>query len=407
MPSQYNKEKIQELLTPLDICINGDRPWDIKVHDPRLYHRVLSHCSLGLGESYMDGWWDCQELDQFFYKLTIKKPHIKKFNQLSILPFIKDVIFNNQNRRLSKRVAEQHYDFGNNFYENMLDKEYMQYTCAYWKDSNNLQEAQINKLDLICKKLHLPMKNEIGLEGRIIELGSGFGGFSKFATSNYNCCITSYNISKEQITYARNMNKGLPVKIIESDYRDTLYKEVKESYNKVVSIGLCEHIGPNNYRKFMKIVNHCLKSNGLFLLHTIGRHNSAKSGQSDKWIDKYIFPGGHLPSASQITKSAESIFRLEDVHNFSHDYYHTLMSWFNNFQRNWEFIKEKYSEKIYTSMKNRFHKWPNFNDDDGERFYRMWKYYLLSSSGAFRSGSIDLFQFIFSKNLSNKYFPVR
>ncbi len=253
----------------------------------------------------------------------------------------------------------------------MLDPEYMQYTCGYWKNAKNLEEAQIDKLDLACKKLHLPEKES--KKDKILELGSGFGGFAKFAAKHYNCEITSYNISTEQVEYAKNITKGLPVKTIISDYRNAIFKELKNHFDKIVSIGMMEHVGKKNYRGFMKIANNCLKDKGLFYIHTIGSLNS--KGGTDSWLEKYIFPGGRLPSSADILKAAEGYFALEDFQNIGHDYDKTLMVWFNNFHNNWPKFKDKYSN----------------------RFYRMWKYYLLSCAGSFRSGNIQLFQFVFSK----------
>ena len=390
------KKSIEEigknLLELADITINGNKPWDIQVKNPKFYERIVKDGSIGLGESYMEGWWDCESLDQFFDKLLSANLNEKVKEHLSLkikmnvaMKFIIYKLINFQNISKSKDVAEKHYNLGNEFYKNMLDPEFMQYTCGYWKDTKNLQQAQINKINLICKKIYLPTKTE-KRKDKILELGSGFGGFALFAAKNYNCEITSYNISKEQIAYAREKSKNLPIEIIESDYRKALTSKNKNLFDKVVSIGMMEHVGPKNYKKFMKLANYCLKDKGLFLVHTIGGIRTRDPSHTDPWMVKYIFPGGHLPSASQIAKAGESYFHLEDVQNFGHYYDQTLMAWFENFDKNW----------------------PKFKDQYGEKFYRMWKYYLLSCAGGFRSGSICLYQFIFSKgNLGKTYEGVR
>ena len=386
-----NFEEIgKEILKLADIEVDGDRDWDIKVNDKRFYKRVLSEGSIGLGESYMDGWWDCKALDQFFDKLLGSKLDEKVKNKLSFstktkiaLKFLTARLMNTQSVSKSKRVAEQHYNLGNDFYQNMLDPEYMQYTCGYWKDAKNLQQAQIDKLNLICKKTKIPKKSEKEKD-KILELGSGFGGFALFATKKYNCEVTSYNISKEQVAYAKERSKNLPIEIKEEDYRNAMNPENKEKFEKVVSIGLMEHVGQKNYRDFMKLSNYCLKDKGLFFLHTIGSLKSNRG--TDAWLDKYIFPGGQLPSSASILKAAEGYFVLEDFQNIGHDYDKTLMAWFHNFDKNW----------------------PKFKDKYGEKFYRMWKYYLLCCAGAFRSGNISLLQFVFSKaNLGKTYDGVR
>ena len=367
------KKAVQSVLSRADIIINGDRPWDIQVKHPKFYSRLLAGGSLALGESYMDGWWSCKELDQFFDKILSKKLHktpigIRHF----ILPAIKARLFNMQTRSRSKKVAKIHYDLSNDFYEKMLDKR-MQYTCAYYKNTKNLDKAQEAKLDLVCKKLKLKKSD------KVLELGGGWGGFAKFAAEKYGCHVTSYNISKEQVRYARESCKDLPVEIKHEDYRNARGK-----YDKVASIGMMEHVGYKNYRSFIKLVSKRLKPNGLFLLHTIGGNRSKKS--AEPWIIKYIFPQGMLPSAKQITKATEKLFVMEDWHNFGADYDKTLMAWFNNFNKNWDKLKSNYDE----------------------RFYRMWKYYLLCCAGAFRARGQQLWQIVLSKGgVPGGYIPVR
>ncbi len=387
-----NSEEIcKKILSLADIQVNGTRPWDIQVHDNRLYQRILTQGSLGLGESYMDGWWDCKSIDEFINRLLSAKLDKKAMEYFSVntkaniaIKFLLHKLVNRQNILRSKEVAEQHYNLGNDFFHDMLDKEYMQYTCAYWKNAKTLQKAQIDKLNLICKKIHLNKKKSPNRD-KIIEFGSGFGGFAKYSTQNYNCEVTSYNISTKQAEYAKNMTKDLPVNTILSDYRDAGSMENKYYFDKVVSIGMMEHVGPKNYDSFMELVDNCLKDRGIFILHTIGAVKTQDQSKDDIWTKKYIFPGGHLPSALQIIKSTEPYFILEDFQNIGHDYDKTLMEWYKNFEANW-------------------HKYERY----GEKFHRMWRYYLLSCAGAFRSGNICLFQFVFSKgNLGKTYEGVR
>jgi len=278
-----------------------------------------------------------------------------------IFEVLKAKTVNLQTKSKSKKVAAEHYDLGNEFYESMLDKR-MQYTCGYFKNTKSLDKAQEQKLDLICKKLKLK-KGE-----KVLELGSGFGWFAKFAAERYGCHVTSYNISEEQVKYAKKISKGLPVKVVRADYR-----EAKGTYDKVVSIGLCEHVGYKNYRSFLELANRCLKDKGLFLLHTIASDYTTFNG--DPWSDKYIFPGGMLPSPKQISEAAEGLFILEDWHNLSTNYEKTLLEWYKNFNKTWPKFKKQY----------------------GDRFYKMWKYYLLSFAGGFRARNLNLWQVVFSK----------
>jgi len=372
MNNLKSKLTIQEILNTANIKINGSRLWDIKINDNRFYKKVLTSGSLGVGESYMDGWWDCDRLDEFFYKV-FSADLDKKVNIKKVLPLVvKSRIFNMQSKLKSKKVAEVHYDLGNDFYTNMLDKR-MQYTCAYWKNAKTLDKAQKNKIDLVCKKIGLKKGD------KVLELGSGWGGFAKYAAEKYGAKVEAYNISKEQVKYARKNAGKLPIKYNLSDYR-----KAKGKFDYIVSIGLFEHVGYKNYRKLMELANDKLKDNGLFLLHTIGGNFSRTS--TDPWIDKYIFPGGALPSVAQIGKASENLFVIEDWHNFGADYDRTLMAWGENFSENWNKWKEKY----------------------GEKFKRMWEFYLYSSAGRFRARKIQLWQIVFSKNgINGGYTTVR
>lgn len=364
------KKEVSRLLSYSDIKINGNRPQDIQVHNEKFYSRVLSGGSLALGESYMDGWWDCKSLDQFFERILRAKLDKKIITPGMIFAFLKSKIMNIQSFSKSRKNV-QHYNIGNEFYAKMLDKN-MQYTCGYWDDAKDLEQAQKNKLDLICKKLKLKKGDHV------LELGSGWGYLAKYATEKYGCRFTCYNISKEQIKHAREMSKGLPIEFIEDDYRNARGK-----YDKVVSIGMLEHVGYKNHRDFMEVAYRCLKDEGIFLAHSIG--NAVSAHGMDPWIDKYIFPNSLIPSMKQISTAAERLFVIEDVHNLSTSYDKTLMAWFENFDKNWKLFSKEY----------------------GARFYRMWKYYLLSCAGAFRARQLQLYQIVFSKGLKEGYISVR
>ncbi len=356
------KRKISALLAKADIKIGGKRPWDLQVNDERLYSRVLAQGSLGLGESYMEGWWECKALDQFFDRILRSRLEKEiKINLGTAIRFIQAKIFNLQSRSRAFQIGKRHYDVGNDLYKAMLDKR-MTYTCGYWKNSKSLDAAQEAKLDLVCKKLGLKPGQ------RVLDIGCGWGSFMKFAAQRYKVKCVGLTVSREQVKLGEELCKGLPVEFRLQDYR-----EINEKFDHVVSLGMFEHVGPKNYREYMKVVRRCLKDDGLFLLHTIGANTSGISG--DPWIDKYIFPGGKLPSSKQIVRASEGLFVIEDWHNFGADYDLTLMEWFKNFDKNWPKLKKNYNE----------------------RFYRMWKYYLLSCAGSFRSRHIQLWQIVFSK----------
>jgi cyclopropane-fatty-acyl-phospholipid synthase len=369
------KDKVKELLAIADIKINGKRPWDIQVKDERFYACILSKNSLGLGESYMDGWWECRAIDEMISKiLTANLQKKVKFNRSLIWLWLKSQMINMQSKSRAYEVGEKHYDAGNELYRYMLDKR-MMYSCGYWKAAKNLDQAQVDKLDLICKKLEL----KPGMT--VLDLGCGWGGFAKFAAEKYKVKVLGITISKEQAKFARENCRGLNVKIKLQDYRS-----LNQKFDRIVSIGMFEHVGFKNYKEFMKIASNCLEDNGLFLLHTIGSNYSTRSN-SEPWLNKYIFPNGQLPSVKQIAEASEKYFILEDWHNFGKDYDPTLMAWDSNFVKNWDKIK----------------KTGNYN----ERFKRMWEYYLLSCAGGSRSKHIQLWQIIFSKEKKEKYLSVR
>jgi cyclopropane-fatty-acyl-phospholipid synthase len=353
---------VRNLLGMADVTVNGSRPWDAQVSNEKFYSRVLRDGSMGLGESYMDGWWDATQLDEFFNKILSAELDSKvKMNWKMILLFLTNLLSNRQSKSRAFKIGEHHYDLGNDLYEAMLDKR-MVYTCGYWKNAKNLDEAQEAKLDLTCKKLNLSP----GM--KILDIGCGWGSFAKYAAEKYGVSVVGVTVSKEQAGLARDLCQGLPVEIVLRDYR-----AVEGMFDRVVSLGMIEHVGYKNYRTYMSVAREHLKDKGIFLLHTIGCLNSTKT--LDPWIERYIFPNSMLPSMAQLTKAVEGLFVIEDLHNFGTDYDKTLMAWFENFNNHWGRLKERY----------------------GDRFYRMWKYYLLACAGSFRARNNQLWQIVLSK----------
>jgi cyclopropane-fatty-acyl-phospholipid synthase len=370
MKGEKAKQVIKNILTPLDIRINGNRPWDIQINNPQFYQRVISGGSLALGESYMDGWWDCKALDEFFKRLL--ESRIDKKNK-SLKPAIlweifKARVMNLQSGARAFIIGRRHYDTGNRLFKIMLDKG-LNYSCGYWHNACDLDEAQIGKLDLICRKIGL----EQGMT--VLDIGCGWGGFAKYAAETYGVKVKGITVSKEQAGYAREQSKGLDVTIELTDYHD-----LNEQFDRIVSIGMFEHVGWKNYKTFMEVVHRCLKDDGMFLLHTIAGNTPAKG--TDPWIGTYIFPNSMLPSASQIFRAAEGLFILEDLHSLGRYYDQTLMAWYDNFTRNWDRLKDQYDM----------------------RFFRMWRYYLLSCAASFRSRRNQLLQIVFSKQGIDRVF---
>jgi len=363
---------IEEAFAIGDIQINGTRPWDIQIHDDRFYKRVLSEDALGLGESYVEGWWDAEELDAFFTRLLsidlseIRVSWIRKWT------LVKDRALNRQSKTRAFEVGRRHYDRGNDLFQAMLDPT-MTYTCGYWKDAATLEDAQIAKLDLVCRKIGLR-------EGqKVLDIGCGWGSFMKYAAENYGISAVGVTISEEQAELGSKLCEGLPIEFRLQDYRD-----VNEQFDHVVSLGMFEHVGPKNYRTFFEKANQCLKDDGLLLLHTIGNTFSDRS--TDPFTEKYIFPNSVIPSIRQIGDAKERLFVMEDWHNFGQDYDPTLMAWNKNFEAGWDELRPEY----------------------GDDFYRLWRYFLLSAAGSFRSRKMQLWQIVFSKSgIMGGYTPIR
>jgi len=368
------KKKAISLLEKANIKINGKNPWDIQIHNEKLYKRTLLGGSTAFGEAYMDGWWDVQKLDQFFENIFYAYIDEEVKSPVLLFYYIKSSLFNPQKGKKSFKVGKVHYDIGNDLYSKMLDKR-MVYTCGYWDGfqnipaAKNLDEAQTNKLELICQKLKLKKGD------KILDIGCGWGSFMRYAAEKYGVTCVGISVSKEQVKYGNKTKGDLPLEFRLQDYRD-----INEKFDHIVSIGMFEHVGYKNYRTYMKIVHKNLKDNGRFLLHTIGSNIS--SAATDPWINKYIFPNSMLPSPAQVSSSVEGLFVIEDWHNFGIQYDYTLMAWYKNFKNYWPQIKEKY----------------------GKRFYRMWTFYLLSSAATFRTRRNQVWEIVLSKHgIKNGY----
>ncbi|MDE2598447.1 MAG: cyclopropane fatty acyl phospholipid synthase [Rhodocyclaceae bacterium] len=355
---------LQELVSAAGICINGSSPWDFTVHDDSVYKQILTRGSLGFGETYMEGLWDSPRLDELFHRLLRIDADelIKGWSRLRLAgELLRQRLFNAQSIKRAFHVGEQHYDLGNDVFKAMLDPS-MAYSCGYWHRAANLEEAQLAKYELICRKL------ELHAGERLLDIGCGWGGLARYAAEHYGVRVLGITVSKEQQALARERCAGLDVDIELIDYRS-----LQGQFDKIVSVGMFEHVGPKNYPTYFSTAHRLLADNGLFLLHSIGNYTRASS--CDAWLDKYIFPNGHLPSAQEISNAVDRLFLIEDWHNFGPDYDRTLMAWWENFNRAWPELEGRYDM----------------------RFYRMWKYYLMCCAGFFRSRQGQLWQLVLSK----------
>lgn len=354
------RENVQRAVAPAGVTLDGPRPWDPRIHDERVFRRVLLQGSLGLGEAWMDGWWDCEQLDELFHRLLGARVEGRFHSAAGLLGALRGRLLNLQRRVRAREVARRHYDLGRDLFEAMLGRHPV-YSCGYWRRASDLDEAQEAKLALVCEKLQL----EPGM--RVLDVGCGWGEAARFAARRHQVEVVGVTLSSDQVEVARELCRGLPVRIELRDYCD-----VEGRFDRIFSLGMFEHVGVRNYRRFMRSMRALLEPDGLLLLHSIGSLRSGHAG--DPWMERYIFPNSMLPSAAQITRAFEGLFVLEDWHGFGADYDPTLMAWHENFQKAWPRLAGRYDE----------------------RFRRMWSYYLLSCAGGFRARRHQLWQLVLS-----------
>ena len=368
------RRTVEDLFAAADIRLNGSRAWDIQVHNERLFRRILAGGSLGFGEAYMDGDWDCAALDQFFDRVISSRLSERLGTTLPLfLLMLAARLSNRQSANRSWKVAKAHYDLPTDIHEATYDKR-LTASCAYWKDADTLDQAQENKLDLICRKVGLRHGHTV------FDIGCGWGSFIGFAAERYGARCTGVTVSKEQVAYVQRRYGGLSVEPLLMDYRAYRGPQV----DRVISVGMFEHVGSKNFRTYFECARRALKDDGIFLLHTIWENE--RHPVIDAWQDKYIFPNGDLPSLGEITSAVEGLFVVEDVHNFGADYDRTLMAWNTNFQ----------SRRAEMTARH------------GERFCRMWEYYLLQNAAAFRCRHISVGQLVLTpRGLRGGYEAVR
>ena len=265
----------------------------------------------------------------------------------------------------ARENIHHHYDIGNDFYKLWLDKEEMQYTCAYYpEDDMTLEQAQVAKLHHICRKLDLKPGDTV------VEAGCGWGGLARFMAKHYGVNVTAYNISREQVKYARQRaeEEGLSGQI---EYVLDDYRKIRGEYDVFVSVGMLEHVALGDYEELGDIIKRSLKPDGRGLIHTIGR---ATEGPMNAWIERRIFPGACPPALSQMMNIFEySRLSVYDVENIRLHYSRTLEEWAKRF--------EQHKEEITDMM--------------DEEFVKAWGLYLYGSIAAFNSGELQLFQVIF------------
>lgn len=370
------RDTLERILGAAGIAIDGTAPWDIRVHDDRFFTRVLTLGTLGLGESYMDGWWDCPSLDEMTHRALRSDVDDELIEWRDRLFVVWTRLRNLQTIARARQVAEQHYDLGNDFFARMLGPT-MTYSCAYWPTAQSLDEAQGVKMDLVARKLQL------GPGDRVLDIGCGWGSMARFAAERYGCDVVGITISERQRDWAEQHAKHRSTQIHVLDYRSTTLQRLGP-FDKIISIGMFEHVGRRNYGLFFSVVQSLLKEDGLFLLHSIFNEHSAV----EPWLNRYIFPNGMLPSRRDVACAVDRKFTVEDEHNIGPDYDRTLMAWHENLERH-----------------EREGDCPQF---ESERFRRMWRYYLRTCAGSFRAGTRNqVYQLVMSKRRRPDYVAVR
>jgi cyclopropane-fatty-acyl-phospholipid synthase len=356
---------VVELLGRAEIGTDGAEPWDLDVRDDRFYGRLIAQGSLGFGDSYVDGWWECPRIDELIHRLLSHDLEAEVGTGWGVRwQLLKAKLLNLQAPSRSPEVAA-HYDLGNQFFERVLGKTVM-YSCAYWRRAGDLDAAQLDKIDLVARKL------EVVPGDHVLDLGCGWGAIAEHLARVRGCRVTAVTISPAQAAYVRRRCADLPVEVIEADYRDPRVERAGP-YDKVACVGMMEHVGRKNYRSFLARCARLVKPDGLCLVHTIG--TSVTTDVTDPWIERRIFPGSVLPSVVDVARAAEGELTLEDWHSLGADYDRTLIAWHDNFAG---YVASGEFER-------------------GERFNRTWRYYLLSFAGCFRTRrTIQLWQMVFS-----------
>ena len=375
MAASIFRPLFESLLEGTGIRLGGDNPWDITVNRDRLYRRALRG-SLGIGEAYIDGDWDCRALDELFVRVLaaskLNSPLIRAARALKVL---RSRFTNLQTRRRSRAVAEEHYDIDHRMYALFLGP-WNQYTCCFFDGTDDLEQAEVNKLEMLCDKLELRPGD------RLLDIGCGWGGFAKYAAATRGCEVTGISLSSEQVRYASEYTRGLPVTIRQLDYRD-LPRSGLASFDRISIVGMIEHVGYKNYGKLMRVVHEMLKPDGLFLLHTIG--NCERTTIVDPWMEKYIFRNSMAPAMAQLADATEGCFVIEDWENYGHYYVPTLQAWYDRFNANWDRIQSLKTARPFD-----------------ERFRRMWNYYLMASKAAFQAELIHLWQLVMTRRGSGR-----
>ena len=364
---------LAQLLASADIHLNGNRAWDIQVRHTELLKRLLTQGGLGLGESYMDGWWECQAIDLMLERVMRAGLHERLQTPRAWWEGIKDSFRPRADNNPERIVGRMIYEVGNSVYQAMFDP-YMTHSCAYWVEgAQTLEDAQLAKLEMICRKLQL----KPGM--RVLDIGCGWGSFMRYAAERYGVTVLGLTASETQAQLGQKLSKSLPVQFELTDYKQ-FNLDHQSRFDRIVSIGFIEQLVKIDFTTFFQTAKRCLKDDGWMLLQTEGKLH--QSGLLDAWDEKYIHPQGHLPRLDELTQASQAHFVVEDVHNFGADHDLTLQHWHQRFEL----------------------AWPQLRLSKDERFYRLWRFHLLSSAASFRTRHKQMWQLVLSPKGMHKVF---
>lgn len=360
---QLLRSAAELLLSSADIRIDGERPWDIRVRDRRAFIHALCLGSLGFGDGYVAGWWTCDDLEEMAFRLARARLEERVAERLprALATRLLATLLNQQTPLGSLQVARRHYDLGNDLFLAFLGAR-KNYSCGYFDETHDLDVAQTQKLELLCRKLRLAPGE------RLLDIGGGWGEFARYAAQHHGVRVTSINISDEQLRFAREYCRGLDVELVRCDYRDMAGR-----FDKVAAIAMFTHVGYRNYRAFFHKVHELLDPDGVFVME--GIWGSVATKTLDAWMEKHIFPRSQLPSAAQTFSASEGLFSVEHLHNFGHAYAKTLRAWKQNLERAWPSLRARYDDAVL----------------------RVFQYYFQMCAGYFRARAVHNWQLVYTK----------
>lgn len=342
----------------------------IKTGDRAVHRRIERDGIFGLGETYMQGDWSAAQLDNVLYAaFTAPLAPRSAVGRLRwLVTIMEQYLFNRQAGQRAFEIGMEHYDLGNHLFRAMLD-DTMTYTCGMWDNASTLHDAQEAKLELICRKLGL----RPGLH--VLDIGCGWGNFARYAAERFGVKVTGITVSQQQADMARQRCHGLPVEIRYQDYR-----ELNETFDRIVSIEMIEAVGRRNLAAFYRVVDRCLKHDGTFVLQAISGDTFSRTSHRPMdefalWLLKYIFPNGYLPKQHELVAPRDTSLLIEGWQSFGSDYDRTLQAWAANFNAAWDELQHQYDDL----------------------FRRRWNFYLHGCMAAFRSRSIDVYQIVYTK----------